>query len=120
MAHQSGQLSQLAHPYCGLTFESQFAGCLGDFRNWDCRRRESFGLVRTKLRDQSTAGAVALKALSEICVRSSDQSRAFSLSDICIQISDVIAFKRLILDRLGQSPSGQVRTPVDFLDLALS
>jgi hypothetical protein len=54
-----------------------------------------------------------LKALSEICVRSSDQSRAFWLSEIWIQISDVIAFKQLILDRLRQSPSGQVWTPVD-------
>lgn len=39
------------------------------------------------------------------------------LSDICIQISDMADFKQLILDRLGQSGTGRVWTPVDFLDL---
>jgi hypothetical protein len=39
------------------------------------------------------------------------------LSGICIQISDMSDLKQLILDRLGQSQSGRVWTPVDFLDL---
>src|SRR5262245_51345927 len=39
------------------------------------------------------------------------------MSEICIQISDMPDLKQLILDRLGQSRSGRVWTPVDFLDL---
>lgn len=39
------------------------------------------------------------------------------MSEKCIQISDMADLKQLILDRLGQSRSGRVWTPVDFLDL---
>ena len=39
------------------------------------------------------------------------------MSEICIQISDMTDLKQLIQERLGQSQSGRVWTPVDFLDL---
>src|SRR4029453_10192852 len=55
--------------------------------------------------------------LSEMCIHFSGLRRACAMSEICIQISDMADLKQLILDRLGQSRSGRVWTPVDFLDL---